>query len=147
MAESLEFETAYQLGAMRKFFEDARWQGLTPRFDSREWFSPDRLYNIFSGLGSVLKGNGGLFEKTKGIIRIGDGLPYYSIATDGDYRYVVYFYNANTYTGVVKNMDKPATAQWFNPRAGNTRSRGHHRTPSLPRGGKPTLALRYFATK
>ena len=141
--ESLEFETAYQLGAMRKFFEDARWQDLTPRFDSREWFSPDRFYNIFSGLRSVLKGNGGLFEKIKGIFRIGDGLPYYSIATDGDYRYVVYFYNANTYAGVVKNMDKHSryTAQWFNPRTGEYEGEQQAITPDAfgryRVGGKP----------
>lgn len=41
--ESMEFETAYQLGYMKDFFQDIPWWELFPRFDSQQW-----LYNMGS---------------------------------------------------------------------------------------------------
>ncbi len=119
-SESLEFETAYQLGYMREFLDSVAWWNLTPRFDDRDWSSPDVFYNIIDKIRSVMKGNGSLFEKFLNLIKIGNGKPYYSLATNGDTVYVAEFYNQSTYTGVIKNMDKASyyTVQWFNPRTG-----------------------------
>ena len=119
-SESVEFETAYQMGYMRKFLDSISWWKLTPRFDERKWFSPDVFYNIIGKIRSVLTGNDTLFEKLLNLTKIGNGKPYYSLATDSDDLYAVYFYNRTDYTGVVKNMDKACryTAQWFNPRTG-----------------------------
>ena len=42
------------------------------------------------------------------------------ISTDGNNTYVVYFYNHDKATGILKNLDpkSPYTASWFNPRNG-----------------------------
>lgn len=119
-SQSVEFETAYQLGHMREFLDSVSWWNLTPRFDERAWSSPDVFYNITSKICAVFKSGGTLFEKLLGLFQIGDGRPYYSLATDGDSVYVAYFYNRSTCTGVIKNMDKASryTVQWFNPRTG-----------------------------
>lgn len=119
-SQSLEFETPYQLGYMRDFLNSVFWWNLTPRFDDSTWSSPDVFYNLTSKILTVLKGNGSLLEKLLSLIQIGDGTPYYSLATNGNYMYVADFYNQTTYTGVIKNMDKASryTVQWFNPRTG-----------------------------
>ena len=119
-SQSVEFETAYQMGYMHKFFDSVSWWNLTPRFDSKKWFSTDAVYNLFHQLSSVLKGSGSLFDKIRNLFKISGIVPYYSLATNGDYMYVVDFYNRSTCTGVVKNMDKASryTVQWFNPRTG-----------------------------
>lgn len=119
-SQSLEFETAYQMGYMREFLNSVSWWDLTPRFDDRDWFSPDIFCNFITKIRSVLSGDGSLAEKFLNLIKIGNGKPYYSLATNGDYMVVAEFYNQSTYTGVVKNMDAASryTAQWFNPRTG-----------------------------
>jgi hypothetical protein len=119
-SESVEFETAYQMGYMREFLDSVSWWTLTPRFDERKWFSPDIFYNFTGKIRSVLTGDNTLFEKLLNLTKIGNGKPYYSLATDSNDLYAVYFYNRTDYTGVVKNMDKTFryTAKWFNPRTG-----------------------------
>ena len=120
-SDSVAFETAYQLQDMREFFEENQWWNLTPRFESRDWFSPDIFRNITAKFRSILSSDDSLFGKLLNLINIGNGTPYYSMATNGDYLYTLYFYNQSTYTGVVKNMDKVSryTCQWFNPRTGD----------------------------
>lgn len=46
--ESVLFETAYQMGYMRSFFESIVWYRLTPRFDDSAWIIPktDTLYSL-----------------------------------------------------------------------------------------------------
>ena len=119
-SDSVAFETAYQLGYMREFLDSVAWWNLTPRFDDRGWFSPDIFCNLTTRIRSVLSDNGSLFEKFLGLIKIGNGKPYYALATNGDAMVVADFYNQSTYTGVIKNLDMASryTAEWFNPRTG-----------------------------
>ncbi len=119
-SQSVEFKTAHQLGYMREFLDSVSWWNLTPRFDDRSWSSPDIFRNLITKIRCVWNSDESLFVKLMNLIKIGNGKPYYSLATDGDYRYVAYFYNQSTDTGVIKNMDKASiyTAQWFNPRTG-----------------------------
>ena len=119
-SKSLEFETAYQMGYMREFLNSVAWWNLTPRFDSRDWFSTDTFYNFTVKIRSVIYGQGSFFEKIASLFKDWNLSPYYSLASNGDYMFVVDFYNQSTYTGVVKNMDKASryTCQWFNPRTG-----------------------------
>ncbi len=141
--QSLEFETAYQLGAMRKFLEENEWWNLTPRFDGSQWFSGDTLFNFMVKVTEIFKGSGSLLEKMSALLQIGSLTPYFSLATDGNSRYVIYFYNQSTDTGVVNNMDRAAryTARWFNPRTGEYEGEVRDVAPNLfgsyRPGGKP----------
>ncbi len=87
-SESVEFESAYQMGYMRKFFEELEWQNLIPDFDNGKYFSPSYYKDC------------------------------YAVATDENCTYVVYFYNRTRLSGVLKNLDtaKIYSAKWFNPR-------------------------------
>ena len=45
--ESLEFESAYQMGYMHEFFKTIEWWNLTPRFDDSTWFeNKDSFYSL-----------------------------------------------------------------------------------------------------
>ncbi len=97
-SESVEFESAYQMGYMRQFFSYIDWWKLVPDFNDEVYFNPD-----------------------KGVPGDNDSYPnsaIYTCATEGNNTYVIYFYNKTTLTGTVGNMDAEATytAQWFNPR-------------------------------
>lgn len=141
--QSVEFETAYQLGYMKNFLNSVSWQNLTPRFDDRAWSSPDTFYNILGSVRSVFKSGGAPFEKLLRLFQIGDCRPYYSLASEGDSVYVAYFYNRSVYTGVIKNMDKASryAARWFNPRTGEYEGEQQIIEPDLfgryRVGGKP----------
>ena len=52
--ESLEFETAYQMGYMRSFFQKINWWELTPRFDYTEWFGNDGSWYSLASKGNNL---------------------------------------------------------------------------------------------
>jgi len=87
--QSLYFETAAQLGHMRKFFESMNWWELTPRFNSWKYFIP------FPGA-------------------------YYSVASSDD-ACAAYFYNRTRLTGLLRGLNRAQyTAEWFNPRSGET---------------------------
>ena len=95
--EGLMLPAAEQLGKhMRGFFEELEWWRLTPRFDDSNW----------SSLGGTF---GGLI-----------GASWYSIATIDNNVYVCYFYNTNTNTGTLRNLNTASTytAQWYNPQTG-----------------------------
>lgn len=49
-SESIEFESAYQMQYMRRFFEKLQWWKLLPRFDSPAYFTADKekYYSIAS---------------------------------------------------------------------------------------------------
>ena len=143
---SLEFETAYQLGYMKAFLDEVRWWELEPRFDDRRWFSPDGFYGFVRGVYAALTKSGTLFEKLAALGEIGAARPYFSLATDDNERYVLYYYNPTRHTGMVKNLDKTAgyTLCWFNPRAGryegdperiNPDASGRCRLPQKPDTG------------
>ncbi len=87
-SESVEFESAYQMGYMRQFFESFNWWELTPDFDNKNYFSPH-------------------YYKAR-----------YACSTIDNDTYVVYFYNQTKLTGILKGMDKNKeyTAKWFNPK-------------------------------
>ncbi len=87
-SESVDFESAYQMGYMREFFESFNWWELTPDFDYKNYFSPHYYKDM------------------------------YATATIDNDTYVIYFYNQTRLTGIVKNLDKTKTytAKWFNPR-------------------------------
>ncbi len=87
-SESVEFESAYQMGYMRQFFESFNWWELTPDFDNKNYFSPH-------------------YYKAR-----------YACSTINNNTYVVYFYNQTKLTGILKGLDKSKvySAKWFNPR-------------------------------
>lgn len=86
--DSVELESAYQLGYMRAFFERLEWYKLVPRFEGGDYFK---------------------FE---------NGKSCYVVASDMNETYVCYFYSkTNTFTGTLRGMaDGAYTLQWFNPR-------------------------------
>ena len=89
--KSVDFESAYQLGYMRQFFESFNWWELVPDFNDEKMFKPT------------------LTSRKKA---------FYTCATIENDLYVVYFYSQNTATGTVQGMDKDSVyeAKWFNPR-------------------------------
>ena len=89
--QSLYFATAGQMGHMRTFFEGMEWWELTPRFGSWCWFIPMPFFT------------------------------YDSVASQGNDRYVAYFYNPTRCTGILRGLGcGPYRAEWFNPRNGET---------------------------
>ncbi len=50
--ESLEFETAYQMGYMKDFLTKNQWWELAPRFNDSRWFEPDNSYYSIASKGS-----------------------------------------------------------------------------------------------
>ncbi len=103
--DSLEYESSYQVGYMRKFFENTEWYNLIPRFDNRAYFVP------------------------------GNNVYYTYASNKSNSEIVVYFYsftdesvaqNANTKyyggikSGTVGNLipNEKYTYQWFNPISG-----------------------------
>ena len=92
-SEAVEFESAYQHGYMRSFFEQYKWWELVPDFDTQEHFVPDFTSRDNSG-------------------------PLYVCATIGSDLYLVYFYSQETSTGTVNALTPGADykAEWFNTR-------------------------------
>lgn len=93
--ESLFFETADQMGHMRRFFESLEWWELEPRFSNRKWFIPWWCTPWWA--------------------------TSYSVASQGNDVYVAYFYQDGRSTGMLRGLDRDTyTAAWFNPRTGET---------------------------
>ena len=89
--ESLYFETAGQMGYMKRFFEDLNWWEFTPRFDDCAWFVPWWCTRWWA--------------------------TSYSIASKDNDTYVAYFYQNGRSTGLLRRLGHgPYTAEWFNPR-------------------------------
>jgi len=116
--ESLYFETAGQLGHMRRFFESMDWWELTPRFNSWKWFIPAwspwwRPWNATA--------------------------TSFSVASDGNNAYVAYFYQPTRSTGLLRGLNcGPYIAAWFNPRNGE----------AVPIGSvKPFLGMYFIPCK
>lgn len=103
--DSLEYESSYQVGYMRKFFEKTEWYNLIPRFDNRAYFVP------------------------------GNNVYYAYASNEDNSEIVIYFYsftdesvaqNANTKyyggikTGTIGSLIPEAvyTYQWFDPITG-----------------------------
>ena len=87
-SKAVEFESAYQQGYMRRFFEQFNWWDLTPDFGDEVYFVPksESTLSVTAAIGSELR--------------------------------VTYFYSLNTETGTVTGLDGNSVyeAKWFNPR-------------------------------
>ncbi|MDR2686581.1 MAG: glycoside hydrolase family 140 protein, partial [Oscillospiraceae bacterium] len=93
--QSLYFETAGQLGHMKRFLQGLAWWELEPRFGSWQWMIP---WQFTPWLGAR-----------------------YSVASGGNDMYVAYFYNPSRVTGLLRGLGSgPYAAEWFNPRSGET---------------------------
>ncbi len=88
---AVNFESAYQQGYMRRFFESFEWWRLVPDFNDGNYF------------------DGVVSSRKKSV---------YSCATIGNELYVIYMYNKAVASGTVCNMDGGAVyeAKWFDPR-------------------------------
>ena len=100
--DSLEYESSYQSGYMRKFMETTQWYNLIPRFDNKAYFNPclDVYYACASNE-----------DNTEIVI-------YFYSFTDGN---VAENVNTGNYggikTGTVGNLiaGEKYTLQWFDP--------------------------------
>ncbi|MGB0367027.1 MAG: DUF4038 domain-containing protein [Flavobacteriaceae bacterium] len=52
--ESLEFNSAYQMGYMHEFFKTIEWWNLTPRFDDATWFENSGSYYSLASINNVV---------------------------------------------------------------------------------------------
>ena len=86
--ESVEFESAYQVGYMRQFLQQLEWWNLIPDFDKNNYYSPSH-------------------ESAQ-----------YSCATIGNDVYVIYIFGSSAYTGMIRGLDASATytVKWYNPK-------------------------------
>lgn len=112
-SEAVEFESAYQQGYMRRFFEQYKWWNLKPDFDDNNYFVPaseDTLY-VCSTIGNDL--------------------------------YVVYLYSRNTAGGRVTGLAAGNTyaATWFNPRTNEYVEIGEFTAPAADEGGNSSWVL------
>ena len=109
---AVEFESAYQQGYMRRFFESFEWWKLVPDFNDNNYF------------------DGYVSSRKKSV---------YSCATIGNDLYVVYMYNKSIASGTVCNMDKNAVyeAKWFNPRTNEYIDIGEIKADKTDKNGKP----------
>ncbi len=92
--DTVEAASGYQVTYMKQFFENeiGDWYNLVPNFNNGNYFA--------SGESTTLAKN------------------RYSIATNGNNKYVLYLYNdGSTVSGTLKGMDATATytVKWFNP--------------------------------
>ena len=113
-ADAVEFESAYQVGYMRQFFESFDWWNLVPDFEDHNSFMP-------------------MTQQTT-----------YACATIGNDTYVLYFYNRTSrYTGWISNMDGDATytLKWYNPRTNEFTSSTEITPNTTDINGKPAYKL------
>lgn len=87
-SESVELESAYQVGYMKKFFEAIEWWRLIPDFDNKISFCPE------------------------------DDATLYACATIDNELYVIYLFGKDQKGGTVRNLDrdKDYSLVWYNPR-------------------------------
>ncbi len=109
---SVELESAYQQGYMRKFFEGFDWWELTPDFNDG---------SRFDGKVSSRKRS------------------YYVCASIGNDLYAVYLYSKNKASGTVCGMDGDAVyeAKWFDPRTGEYAVIGDIKADKTDKNGAP----------
>ena len=117
-SEAVEFESAYQQGYMRAFFEQYRWWDLVPDFNDQAHFVPD-----------MVQAEGG--EAAKPVV--------YTCATIGSDLYIIYLYSQDQGSGLVRNMVKGATyeARWFDPVNNEYIPIGDVKADNTDSGGQP----------
>jgi hypothetical protein len=105
---SVDFPAATELGVhMKKFFTAIEWWKLTPRFDDKQWFEPEK--SAWYSLGTV---------NTETYV-----LYLYNCST--------------TATGTLRNMRKTRySAQWFNTQTGQYLDTGTFTPDPDPQNGK-----------
>ena len=86
---SKNFAASSQMGYMREFFERLEWWKLVPRFDSRDYFTPDRP--VFYSLATI----------------------------DSDVIVIYFYNKKNTNTGTLNGLaDRDYVSVWFDPATG-----------------------------
>ena len=94
--EAVEFESAYQQGYMREFFEQYRWWDLVPDFNDQGHFAPDTVEPEGEAIARPVA---------------------YTCATIDSDLYIIYLYSQDQGSGSVRGMAGGATyeAKWFDP--------------------------------
>ena len=105
--DSLEYESSYQIGFMKKFLENIEWYNLIPRFNNKSYFAPcANVYYCFASNN----------DNTEGLI-------YFYSFTDSSLAEKV---NTKLYggvlTGTIGNLQKNTEYKfrWVNPLTGET---------------------------
>ena len=112
-SEAVEFESAYQQGYMRTFFEQFKWWNLIPDFDSGTYFIPDPSNSL-----------------------------HVCAAIGGDL-YIVYFYARGNETGSINGLYPGETyeAKWYNPRLNEYTDIGTFVAPKADNDGNSTWTI------
>ena len=114
-SEAVEFESGYQMGYMRSFFESFDWWELVPDFNNEISF----------------------IRENEEVL--------YDCAAKGNEIYVIYLFSESSVkTGIIGNVDSEAsyTIQWFNPRTGEFLQKTENvKTDTLDKDGKPGISL------
>lgn len=103
--DALEYESSYQMGYMREFFNDTGWHELVPRFDNKAYFVPGS--NVYYAYASNP-------DNTEIVIY------FYSFTDETIAQNVNTKYYGGIKTGTVGSLVPGAqyTYQWFNPVTG-----------------------------
>ncbi len=103
--DSLEYESSYQNGYMRKFFENTEWYNLIPRFDNRAYFVPAN--NVYYAYASN--------ESNTEIV-----VYFYSFTDESVAQKTNTKYYGGIKTGTIGNLvpNGSYTYQWFDPISG-----------------------------
>ncbi len=113
-SESVELESAYQVGYMKRFFESFDWWKLVPDFDNKVSFTPE------------------------------DDTTLYACATIKNDLYVIYLFSTDTKSGVIGNMDANSTytIQWYNPRTNEYSDTTTIKANTTDNNGSPAYELK-----
>lgn len=113
-SESVELESAYQVGYMKRFFESFDWWKLVPDFDNKVSFTPE------------------------------DDITLYACATIKNDLYVIYLFSTDTKSGVIGNMDADSTytLQWYNPRTNEYSDTTTIKANTTDNNGSPAYELK-----
>ena len=97
---AVEFESAWQQGFMRRFFESFDWQNLKPDFNDGNIFSPDQAYYVAASVGNEI------------------------------YAIYLYMRSRSSGSVLGLDIDRSYDAAWFDPRTGETVEIGEIRPDS-----------------
>ena len=112
-SESVELESAYQVGYMKNFFESFEWWRLVPDFDNKVYFCPE------------------------------DDATLYACATVDNSIYVIYLYGNDLKCGMVGNLEgeKEYSFRWYNPRTNEYKEEVIIKANTTDLNGKPAYLI------